>query len=97
MHILSCSPFGEVRAEAQDRTTKAGTDTKAVECTASWLALLGLLPASRATCPGSAHNGLGPPTSVLNEENALQLCLQANLMMDIFSIEVFLFQMTETS
>lgn len=28
----------------------------------------------------SAHNGLGPPTPIINPENALQPCLQASLM-----------------
>ena len=29
---------------------------------------------------GTAHSGLCPPTSIINQENILQACLQANLM-----------------
>lgn len=80
---------------------KAGADAKALKlycflAGSSWLA-----PSIQDHLPriGPTHSGLGlpesaPPTSVLNQEKALQLCLQANLMMDIFLIEVFPFQMT---
>lgn len=35
----------------------------------------------------TTHNGMGSPTSIVNQENALQICLQAN-QTGIFLIEV---------
>lgn len=40
------------------------------------------------------HYGLGPSTSIVNQENAPQACLQVGGMGDIFSTEVLSIQLT---
>jgi hypothetical protein len=69
----------EVKTELkQARNLEAGADAEAVEGAASWLAPHGLLSLlsyrtqDHQPCSGHTHNGLGPSTSISNEENALQ-------------------------
>lgn len=45
-----------------------------------WLAFLDLLSLPRN---GTAHTGLGHPTSIIDRENAPQMCPWANLMKGI--------------
>lgn len=72
----------EVRAETQGKSLEAGTESETIEglacplCLAQpvFLHILGL-PAQVA----APTSGLGPLTSVINEENVTQTCLRTNL------------------
>ena len=65
----------------QGRNLKAGADAEAMERAAYWLASTGLLSLlsyrtqDHQPRDGTTHNGLGPLTSVTNEEDALWLNL----------------------
>ena len=72
----------EDRAGIQGRNAEAGTETEAVRVGASWLAphsfpRLLSYTAQNHKPRDDGDSELGPPTSVVNQENALQTCLQA--------------------
>lgn len=54
------------------------------------------LTEQRTTRDDPTHSELGPPSSLTSKENALQACLQPELM-EAFSIEASSSQMTLTS
>lgn len=66
------------------RKVRAGTEAETGKESSLLLSLAHspylILP--KTTCLGvsSAHSGLGPPMTIINQENALQTCLQASLM-----------------
>lgn len=51
----------------------------------SWLSTFPILPES-STWGGATHNGMGPPTSIINQENSPQTCFQSDG--DVFSVEI---------
>ena len=69
----------------QGRNLEAGADAEAVEGAAYWLASHGLLSLLSYRTQGhqprveTTQNGLGLPPSITNYENALQACLQPDL------------------
>lgn len=62
--------------------TEIGTEAEAMEHTAHWLTLPGLLSLSNSTQDLLLRAGiypyeLGPPPPIINQENPLQTCLQS--------------------
>lgn len=90
--------FGSQLTHSPSRETEAGIEAETKEgCS---LLLIQLLFLYSPTCPGMAsprvaHSGLGPSTSILRQENAPQMCSQANLMEAIPQFSSF-FKLTNT-
>lgn len=70
-----------IMKKSQDRHLQTGTGAEATEAAAywpipcGWLSLLSYAFQDHLPRGGTAHNGLGPPTSITNQENPLQTCL----------------------
>ena len=77
-----------------------GADAEAVEGAAYWLAPHGLFgqlsyrTQDHQPGDGATHCGLNLPTSIINQENAQQACLQPSLMRQCFLVGAPSSQMT---
>lgn len=92
VHFTIYSPSsGETKQELEeDGNLESGAETETVkELCLHWLALC--LTQITTTCPGTALSPAGwAVTSIINQENGAQTCLQANVVRVFFSIEVSL-------
>lgn len=75
----------DTRADAQGRNLEAGTEDAMEEGSLSITCLLSYTTQIRLLCGGTVLSRLGPPTSVISQENAPQTCQHSASLTETFS------------
>lgn len=78
VHFIFCNPLSrEAKVGTEDRSLRQKSSRRTDCWLASYFSYTAWAHLSR---DGTAHSGMNPPTSASNQENALQVCPQMNLM-----------------